>query len=907
MATLVGRGELDSERGGRARMSRLREQLGALFSRSSENRELEEELSFHLEQETKRLVQTGVDPGEARRRAHVAFGGYDRVVEETREARGLVWLENAWRDLRFAGRGLMRNPGFTSVAMLTLAVGIGATTAVFALTNSLLLRPVAGVRAPEDLVVVQLSPERGFITGISHANIEDLSAGAPALSGLAGYARRTVQARASDGAPFEVDAAIVQGDYFGVLGLQPRQGRWFTPDERAPHAAGDVVVISERFRSSRFGGAADVVGRTLHLNAALYTIVGVAPAGFQGTERTSVTDVWLPPGAYGRMWHRPVDASDRRASIFNELVGRLAPGATATQAEQQLRATMTSLVVRYSEVNAEYVKYVPTVYAGIGVPVGVRPQTTRTLRLLLGVVSVLLLIACANVANLLLFRGVSRQGETAVRRALGASSARLVQQHMAEGLLLSLVGGAAGVGVAVALRLVFEGQSLLGLPAIENLGVDWRVISFALAGALLTGVAFTLLPALAALRANLSGAMRATGRSATGEGAGLRGALTVVQIAASLGLLVGALLLVRTVQSLGAVERGYDPEAVLAYGYDPSPQGHDAETARALRRRLLDDVSALPGIQSASVASALPVPGDKFMVRLAVPGSGEEPVRAAGFDVSAEYFSTLGTRIIAGRAFTAAEQHEPPAAGRGVVLGAMTARALFGDAQAVGRVVEVRGFTGTTQQPVIGVAEDVRMAARDHVMPTVYQPLGAAALPHGYVLVRSTLPPPQTERLIADALARIDANIPFFSAESLGDALRRAMAEERLLARLLGLFATLAVALAGIGLYGVVAYSVARRRREIGIRVALGARTGEVVRLVAGQSLRLVAVGAVLGTIGGYALSRALASRIFGVTPVDPATYAAAILAFATVATLASALPARAALRVHPMDTLRQE
>ena len=433
------------------------------------------------------------------------------------------------------------------------------------------------------------------------------------------------------------------------------------------------------------------------------------------------------------------------------------------------------------------------------------------------------------------------------------------------------------------------------------------MIAFALTGALFTGVIFTLAPALAGLRTKLSGAMQATGRSQSADGATLRGALTVVQVAASLALLVGALLLVRTVRNLAAVERGFDPEAVLAYGYDPSPQGHDAETARALRRRLLDEVATLPGIQSASVASFLPVPGDRLRARISVPGSDDEPIAAASFDVSAEYFTTLGTRIIAGRAFTTAEQHDPPAAGRGVVLGAATARSLFGDAGAVGRVVEVQGFTSTTQQPVIGVAEDVRIGARDDVMPTVYQPLGAAAMPLGYVLVRSSLPPAQAERQIADALGRIDPNIPFFHAESLGAGFRRAIAEERLLARLLSLFALLAVALAAIGLYGVIAYSVARRRREIGIRMALGARSATVVELVARQSFMLLAVGVLLGTFGGYALSRVLASRMYGVTPVDPATYILAIAGFATVAALASAIPARSATRVDPIETLRQE
>jgi predicted permease len=381
----------------------------------------------------------------------------------------------------------------------------------------------------------------------------------------------------------------------------------------------------------------------------------------------------------------------------------------------------------------------------------------------------------------------------------------------------------------------------------------------------------------------------------------------VVQIAASLALLVGALLLVRTVQNLRGLERGYDADAVLAYGFDPSPQGHDAESARALRRRLLDDVAALPGIQSASVASFLPVPGDRPIYRLSVPGSGEQPLVAAGFDVSAEYFTTLGTTIIAGRAFTAAEQHEPPAAGRGVILSEAAALALFGDVAAAGRIVEVRGFTGTTLQPVIGVSQDVRMAARDHIMPTVYQPLGAAAMPHGYVLVRSALPPAQTEQLVADALARIDANIPFFRAESLGQSLRRANAEELLLARLLSLFALLAVTLAAIGLYGVVAYSVAQRRREIGVRMALGARAVSVVGLVARQSFTLLSVGVLLGTLGGYAFSRALASRMYGVAPVDAATYIVAIAGFAAVAALASAIPTRSATRVDPMETLRLE
>ncbi|MBR9989642.1 MAG: ABC transporter permease [Gemmatimonadetes bacterium] len=870
--------------------------------------DVDEELQFHLAMERERLERSGLDASEAARRARLVFGGYDRIVEETRDASGFVRLENAWRDVRFGWRGLRRNPGFTAAAVLTLAIGIGATTAVFSLANALLIRPVAGVRAPQDLVVVQFPSDDGFMLDISHANIVDLRAGVPALTGLAGHGGRTMQARSADGvgAPFEVDAAIVQGEWFDVLGLQPQQGRWFADKEARPDAAGDVVVISDRLRSSHFDGATGVVGRTIELNAERYTIIGVAPAGFHGTDRTSETDVWLPPSSYGRMWHRPIDAADRQASIYGEMIGRLAPGASAVQAEQQLRTTMSSLVARYPDVNRMHADSPPEVHAGIGLPPAVRAQTERTIRLLFGIVSVLLLIACANVANLLLFRGLSRQGETMVRRALGASGARLAQQHVMEGLLLSLLGGVAGVAVALLLSRAFAGQALPGMGSVEGMPLDWRVIAFAVTGALFTGVVFTLAPALAALRYRLYGAVRSGGRSGGTESARLRGALTIVQVGASMTLLVAALLLGRTVQNFSRVERGFDAEAVLAFGFNPAPQGHDVEASRDLRRRLLEEVAVLPGIISASVASALPVPGDRFRVRISVPGN-DRRVEVTSLDVSAGYFTTVGTRVVAGRSFTAAEQHASPAAGRGVVLGAATARALFGDADAVGRIVDMHGFTGTTQQPVIGVAEDVRLGARDDVTPVVYQTLGAAALPAGYVLVRSALAPAETERTVAATLARIDPAIPLFLAESLADGFRHAVSEERLIARLLFTFATLAVTLAGIGLYGVIAYAVARRHREIGIRMALGARAGSVVALVVRQSLTMVAAGTALGVVGGLALSHVLASRTYGVTPTDPTTYVLAIAVFAAVAALASALPAMAAVRIDPMRTVRQE
>lgn len=880
--------------------------LRALLSGSAEDRELEEELRFHLEAEAQRLERSGISAREARRRAHLSFGGYDRIVEEAREARGCALLENIGRDVRIAVRGLQRTPGFTAIVVLTLAIGVGATTAVFALASSLLLRPIPGVRDSAELIVVQLVDANGTIAGLSHANIADLRAGSPALAGLAGYSTRTMQSATRAG-PSEVVATIVDGDYFGVLGVSPQRGRRFNEQELAADAAGDVVMISDRLWRSRFSGATDVVGRTIELNASPYTIIGVAPAGFHGTLRTGATDVWVPVAAYGRMWHRPIDASDRRTSISDELVGRLSAGASAGVAQQQLRSVMRSFVRSHPDANAHLAEYSLDVHEGIGLEVGARAHTTRTLRLLLGVVLVLLVTACANVANLLLSRGVTRRGETAVRSALGASRGRLVQQHVIEGLVLSLIGGAVGILFALLLQRGLEGQQLLDLPAIESIPIDASVITFAFASALLTGVLFTVLPGLLSMRRALAGRLRRLGRASSHAGAELRGALTLLQVATSITLLIGALMLVRTVRNLERVDVGFDATEVMAFGVTPAPQGYGVEEARAFNRRLLAAVSSLPQLQLAALATFPPGAAEGMMSRLSVPGSDRAAVQVATNEVSSSYFETVGIPVLLGRSFTTTEQDLALDAQPGIVLSRTVAERLFGDAGPVGRVVQVAGFTGTTQQVVRGVVDDIRSHPRAGPLPAAYLPIGSSSLSQSHVLVRSTLPLEEAERRIGQVVVNLDPGIPFFVAESLGDSVRRSIAEERLLARVTAVFAALALLLAAIGLYGVVAWSVAQRRREIGIRMALGARAASVVRLVVGQSLRLGITGGIAGIAGGYALSRVLAHRMFGVTPVDPVTYMLALVGFSAVALVASAVPASSAAAVDPVDTLRQE
>lgn len=800
-------------------------------------------------------------------------------------------------ELRFAIRGLARTPGFTAVAVITLALGIGATTAVFTLVDSVLLRALP---YPDSDRIVSIRHEgRGgedelpISTGLYLLYREH----ARSISSIALQGNAVMNITGENDAE-RVAGAVVTPSIHDVLRVNPVQGRRLMESD-GETGADPVVILSHAYWQSRFGGDASVLNTTLLMNGVSRQIVGIMPPGFAYPDEEA--RFWIP---------LTVDPANAPLAAFGaEGIARMADGTTL----EAVRADVAGIIDRLEVLAADdaatvsflrEVRIASVVDTLKNVVVG---NVSRVMWTLLGMVAFVLLIACANVANLLLSRGIARQAELAMRRALGATRARLLQQQLAEGAVLSLAGAVLGVGVAVLFGELFRTGSVAGLPVLEEFTIDGRVIAFALCAALGTSLFFTLIPALAGRRARSGLALRAGGRSAGDAGAGLRSALTVVQVAASLALLVGALMLVQTVRNLHGIERGYEPDAVLAYGFTPSPQGYGSQAARTLRRRLLEEVALLPGIRSASVASALPVPDDRFMSRLSVPGREADPLVVATFDVSAAYFTTLGTRIVAGRAFTPAEQHQPLSETPGVILSAAAARELFGTADPLNRVVEIRGFTGTTLQPVLGIAEDVRMAARDEVMPVMYQPLGAAALPHGYLLVQSNLGPAQTQQMVTGALARLDPAIPLFQSESLADALRHAIAAERLLAVALGLFAALAVTLAAIGLYGVIAYSVARRRSEIGIRMAIGAPRLAIVRLIAMRSFRLLGIGVLAGSVAAYALGRLLESRIYGVSPVEPSLYLAAIVFFVAVTALASALPARAATRIDPARALRPQ
>lgn len=877
--------------------------------------EVDEEIRFHLEARVAELVAGGMGAEAASERAVSEFGDVAEAEARLRHADTEIERRRRWsellgevlHDVRLAVRSLVRSPVPTLSAVAALALGIGATATVFSVVNWVLLRPIAGVVEPEGLVLVQFrdiaDPNDG--TGISYVNLRDLQKGVPAFESLAGYSGMSLQVAAEGAPPTVARGEAVAGDYFGVLGLRPAAGRLLTREETGAAYPGRLAVISARWWRGWFGGEPDVIGRKLTLNGLRFTIVGVAPEGFRGTERLGEVDVWVPVSAYPELRHSTgLSLSDRRPGVLQELVGRLRPGAMPGAAQEQLRRAMATLVESHPEDNEIYAAYQPTVFPGIGLDVRDRGRTERTLRLMMGVVLVVLLIACANVSNLLLFRGMRRRGETAVRRALGASGGRLLRGYVLEGLLISLSGAFLGVVIALGAVRLFRGQRLVGLPLMSEIALDWRVIGFALLLALLTGIFFGLVPAVALRAEDFLVHLKDAARTATGRSRRLRGALTVAQISAALVLLVGALLLARTLHNLSRVELGFDAENVFVFEVDPGNQGYTHEENTSLRRRILDSVSRLPGVGSAAISSGPPFGGSYYLLRLKQSSSSEAEIEGWEFSVSAGYLPSVGIPVVAGRGFS---EQEPSGS---VIVSAALARRLFGVADPVGREIVQQGYEQQTVHTIIGVTGDTRIRdLRGEPDRVIYRPISEIEewRSETTILVRSRLSRAELEPRVQEAVSALDPSLAFYRVQTLPEGIVDTIAEERLLARIIYLVALLAVLLSAVGLYAVISYSVAQRTREIGIRIALGAGLPAVIRLVAAEAGGLAIAGVVLGTAAGAMLARLLESRLFGVQPLDPVAFTGAVIVVIVAVIAAGALPARSAARIDPVDALRAE
>ena len=810
------------------------------------------------------------------------------------------------RNLRYAGRMLSKSPGFALVAIVTLALGIGANTAIFSVANALLLRPLPYAH-PERLVLVYAAKPDAprAIQPFSFPRATFVSEKSRAFSGFAPFTNENFNLTGL-GDPEQLSAARVSWNFFDVLGVRPAIGRAFMPAEDRPGAQA-VCLISHALWTRAFAARADIAGQNITLDATPYTIVGVLPRGFQFAPLGTGVDLWAP-----RVFDLNITtpAQIRGGVGFLSAVARLAPGVSAGQAE----AEMDILDRQYKRENPRMPDADPaqTMRAR-----DLQEQTVSNVRtavlILCGAVGLLLLIACANVAALLLSRALARRKEMAIRAALGARRAALIGQLLAESVLLALAGGAFGIALSGwgthALAALGRGN----LPRVEEIGIDWRVMAFTAALSLVTGVLFGLLPAMQLSRQDLNPVLRAEGRGSAGSRRRnrLRGALVVAQVALSMVLLVGASLLIRSFVRLRNVSAGFDARNVLTMKIALPPARYPkGPQMAAFYDQVVKQVSVMPGVQSAAVCSALPVRPVRFSPVL-VEGqpnfSTETPLAARPIlaiqMVSPAYFRTLRVSLREGREFTEGDSAEEPLV---AMVNETLVRRYWPRDNPIGKHLLLGRMVRPTE--VVGVAADVNnlsLAAAPEA--EVYVPFPQRPWASMNLILRTAGDPHNWAAAARAAVAAVDRDQPVTGVNTMEEVLATSTAQQRFSVFLLGVFSMTALLLAAVGLYGAIAYSVAERTQEMGIRIALGAATGDILRMIVGQGLTLTLAGLAIGTMAALAVTRLMSGLLFQVSAADPASFAASALLFAAIAALASYLPARRATRVDPTEALRYE
>jgi putative ABC transport system permease protein len=850
--------------------------------------DLDQDIRDYIERMTQDNLERGMPPEEARYAALRKFGNVTRHREETWEIWSFVWLEQLWQDIRFGLRMLAKNPGFTVVAVLTLALGIGANTAIFSITDAILLRSLP-YHDPQRLATVAV----------------DGSVSAPLFMTFRQEARSIERAAlfvnwtfnlAGRGEPQRIPAARVSADLFDVLGVKPQLGRAFTPDEDQAGRDG-VVLIGDGLWKREFGGDPQVLGRTVILNSAPYTIVGVMPPGFQFPNGPELPD-FVGPFPPAEMW-RPMALLpwERDCSgCFNfGMLARLRPGVTARQAQSELDALLKRLA------------------AGAAGPVP-PPTTVRTLQdavtakvrtpilILLGAVTMALLIACVNVANLLLARGVQRQGEIALRFSLGATRGRVIRQVLTESAVLAIAAAAVAVPIAAAGIRFLVAIAPPGIPRVETIAVDVRMLMFAFGVALLSVLLFGAAPAfLATLRAP-GEALRGGGRSVSAGSARVRQVLVVAELALSVVLLVASGLLGKSFLTISRVPLGFHAQNVLTLRTIFPDTKYSEQRRVAMIEQLVTNCRTLPGVTAAAAVSTLPLTGESEGWGL-VAEDNPNPhdfttlrVRA----VTPGYFRTLGIGLLAGRDFTTEDRGANPVA----IISETAAKRLWpGIAEPLGRRIQHK-----PPMSVVGIVDDTRASGLDRdALPYLYLPFWQFAPEEFALAVRSAADPALLTRSVKAEIWRLDKDEPVTHVAVMSQLVADSIAPWRFEAVLMTVFGAFALLLAGVGFYGVLSYWVAQRTHEMGIRLALGAERGDVLRLVIGQGLALAAGGAGLGIAGSLGLTRFVSTLLIGVSPTDPATFAVVTLILGGLSVMASYIPARRATKVDPMVALRYE
>jgi predicted permease len=836
-------------------------------------------------------------------------------------------MGNFVQDVRYALRTFGKSPVFVAVAVLSLAFGIGANTAIFTLVDQLLLR-LLPVKDPQQLVLLWgRGPHYGSNNGrykLSYPMYEDFRDHNQVFSGM--FCRwETSMNVSSDGRTERVDGELVSGTYFPVLGVGPALGRVFSSDDDKTPGAAPYAVISYRYWLSRYSGSPQVIGKKLVVNGYPLTIVGVSQAGFDGTDPGKSPQVRVPVMMKAEMdavgSHFDYNFKARRGRWVN-VFGRLKPGVTEQQAKGALQPffhQMLEMEVQQKEFATTapetrqrfltmWIELLPAAKGDSEM----RRRFSSALLVLMAIVGLVLLIACANVANLLIARATARQKEIAVRLALGASRSRIVSQLLIESLLLAVAGGAAGLAMAVWM----DGALLGFLPAGDtpltiSTSPDWRILSFNLAVSLLTGIIFGLVPALQSTRPQLAGTLKdQVGSIAGGTSVGLRKALVSAQVTLSLLLLIGAGLFIRSLKNLKDLDPGFRTNNLVEFLIDPSRNGYKPERSVDFYRQLQEHLDAIPGVESSAFAVVPILTGDEWDNSIAIEGFSHKPTETPDPHmqfISPDYFKTMNIPLLAGRDFRMSDANGAPNV---CIVNERFAKRYFKDGNALGRHIGMGGNPGTKLDiEIIGVARDTKYESmRDEIPFEVYRPYNQVPFVIGMMAyVRTARLPEQAFLSIRQVVNGLDPNLPVTEMKTLDKQQEESLITERLVASLSTAFGILATLLATIGLYGVMAYMVAQRTREIGIRMALGAEAVHVLWLVMKEVLELVGIGVVIGLPASWALTRFAKSQLYGIQPNDALTIALATAGIALVAILSGYIPARRATLVDPMRALRWE
>ncbi len=886
-----------------ARMRALVSRTRTWLSPRQGEQDFEDELRAHLEMLAEDNRKRGMAPEEAARAARLRLGGLTQLKETNRELRGLPLIETFLQDTRFALRMLRKNPGFATVAILTLALGIGANTAIFSVVSAVLLKPLPYSNPDELFNVFQVQPQQGVSgTGWSYPNFAELREQTRAFSEMAGAQQHQLTLTAL-GEPSLVDASAVTPELFQVFGGSSLLGRVLRSED-GPAGAPPVVVLSESLWRGRFGADPGVVGSSINLDKRPFTVVGIMPAAFRFPLVTEGAQVWIP------LAQDPLFGSwmPRRTGHWLQVTGRLKPGVSKTEARAELQAISARLAQASPAENAGWaIRMVPLQQIIVG-------DAKSPLLVLLGAVGLVLLIACANVANLLLARGTSRSREIAVRTALGAGRARIVRQLMSESAVLGVLGG--GAGIALACWGVLSLSSLLppSLPRVDEVRVDNLVLGFALLLSALASGVFGLAPAWFAANDKLQAGLR-EGGARSGEPGGRRRArrfLAAGEIALAMVLLVAAGLLLRSFAKLMTVDPGFAVQHVVKADISlPRFQYSTPEQWATFSDELLARIQAQPGLQDAAVAVPRPI-ADRcvtlgFDIAGSPPSSASASRTAEYVSVSAGYFHVMGIPLLAGRVF---DRHDVLPAPRVSIISQALARLYFPTQDPLGKRL-VFGFPPGVrgeEREIVGIVGDVRaMALGQEPGPMMYVPYAQEPFWGSNLVVKSTQSPASVAATIRREVRQMDKDLPVTDMATMPDVLGASLAQPRFRTFLLGLFATIAMALAATGIFGVISYSVSCRTNEIGIRVALGASRGAILRMVLRETLVLTFAGLAVGVPCALAAGRLVEHLLFGVSANDLATLGGVALALAAVAALAGYVPARRAMRVEAMVALRHE